>query len=248
VPEPKILLFDIETSPLLSHTWGRYEQNVIEVEREWFLLSVAWKWLGEKKIHVRTLADYPGYAKNKECDKQLAREIHRLLDQADIVVGHNLDHFDIKNSQARFAIHGFKPPRPFKTIDTLKLARKHFAFSSNRLDDLGKQLGVGRKIPNTGKHLWLGVMAGDPRCHKQMAAYNAQDVALLERVYLKLRAWSTNHPNLSFFTRADTCPICRSDELHRDGYRYLRTGKRQQFECESCGHRFTDGKLLKDVA
>ena len=30
----RILLFDIETSPLISYTWGIWEQDVIEVKEE----------------------------------------------------------------------------------------------------------------------------------------------------------------------------------------------------------------------
>jgi DNA polymerase elongation subunit (family B) len=248
VPEPKILLFDIETAPSLGWVWGKWQTDVIEFDKDWHLLSFAWKWLDEKKINVLALPDFPGYDRNRECDKKLVTELWKLLSEADVVVGHNIDKFDIRKANARFVIHGLKPPSPYKTVDTLKLSRSKFKYDSNRLDDLGRYLGVGRKLPNTGKSLWLGCMSGDKRSWAMMRRYNAQDVALLERVYLKLRAWSTTHPNLSFFTRADSCPVCQSDELHRDGYRYLRTGKRQQFECESCGHRFTDGKLIKDVA
>ncbi len=246
--EPRILLFDIETSPLLSHTWGRYEQNVIEVEREWFMLSFAYKFLDEKKITVCALPDYRGYKTDKTCDKLLVTDLWKLFDQADILVGHNLDHFDVKKAQARFAIHGLKPPSPFKTVDTLKIARKAFAFSSNRLDHLGQQLDVGRKLPNTGKSLWLGCMSGDERSWTMMRRYNAQDVALLERVYLKLRAWSTTHPDLTLFTRKDACPVCESAELMRTGWNYTRTGKRQRATCRKCGHRFTYGKLIREAA
>lgn len=247
MPEPKILLFDIETSPLLSHTWGRYEQNVIEVEREWFMLSFAYKWLGDKKITVCALPDYPGYEKNKVCDKKLVTALWELFDSADVLVGHNLDRFDLKKSNTRFVIHGLKPPSPSKTIDTLKIARK-LAFSSNRLDDLGKQLGVGRKLPHTGKHLWFGCMGGDDRSWTTMRRYNSQDVALLERVYLKLRAWAPTHPDLTLFTREDACPVCQSAELVRHGWNYTKTGKRQRATCKGCGHRFTTGKLIREAA
>jgi hypothetical protein len=248
VPEPKILLFDIETSPLLSHTWGRYEQNVIEVEREWFMLSHAHKWLDEKKTTVYALPDFPGYDKNKTCDKRLVNELWTLFNQADVLIGHNLDHFDVKKAQARFAIHGLKPPSPFKTIDTLKIARKAFAFSSNRLDHLGQQLDVGRKLPNTGKSLWLGCMSGDERSWAMMKRYNAQDVALLERVYLKLRAWSSTHPNLTLFTRGDACPVCQGTKLVQSGFAYVASGKKQRMTCQGCGHRFSAGKIIKDAA
>jgi len=120
-----------------------------------------------------------------------------------------------------------------------------FSLNSNRLDALGQFLGVGRKLAHTGKHLWLSVMAGDLKAHKKLKEYNIRDVELLERVYLKLRAWSPTHPNLNFFTRADACPVCQSNKLRHEGHRYTMTGKRQGFKCKGCGHRFYAGPLIK---
>lgn len=245
----RILIYDIENSPTLGHVWQLWEANVVATEREWFCLSFAYKWLGEKQITVKALPDYPRYKTSKEDDKFLMQDLWKLLDEADIVVAHNGKKFDIKKSNARFLAHGMKPPSPYKVVDTLEIARRHFACSSNKLDALGKYLGVGRKLPNTGIHLWLSCIAGDPKAWALMKRYNAQDVALLERVYLKLRPWSTSHPNLSFYSRAHNCPVCQSDELSNDGFAYTRTTKKQRKVCCDCGHRFVDaasGVLLKD--
>ena len=209
------------------------------------MLSFAYKWLGEKKIHVHSLNDYTGYKLHRESDKLLVIDLWELLDHADIAVGHNADRFDLRKSNARFIAHGLAPPSPYKSIDTLKIARKHFKFDSNRLDDLGAYLGVGRKLPHTGKHLWLGCMNGDAKAWRTMRRYNAQDVALLERVYLKLRPWSSSHPNLNLYTRASACQVCQSPQIIRNGRRVLRSGYRQQFRCQSCGHQFYDGPIMR---
>ena len=42
------------------------------------------------------------------------------------------------------------PPSPYKTIDTLKIARKYFGFNSSKLDDLGRVLGAGEKVRHGG--------------------------------------------------------------------------------------------------
>jgi hypothetical protein len=44
------------------------------------------------------------------------------MDEADIICAHNGDAFDIKKINSRLITNGFKPPSPFKTIDTLKAA------------------------------------------------------------------------------------------------------------------------------
>src|SRR3990167_3818406 len=49
-PAPKILLFDIETTPNLAYVWGKYEQDVIQYKSEWYMLSWSAKWLGGPKI------------------------------------------------------------------------------------------------------------------------------------------------------------------------------------------------------
>ena len=47
----KVLLIDIETVPHKVYTWGKYDQNVIAFIEYSSLLSVAWKWHGEKKVY-----------------------------------------------------------------------------------------------------------------------------------------------------------------------------------------------------
>ena len=49
---PKILVIDIETSPLESWTWGIWDQNVSleQIKTEWTILSFAAKWLGKRPI------------------------------------------------------------------------------------------------------------------------------------------------------------------------------------------------------
>lgn len=244
MPEPRILLFDTENAPNLGYVWGKWEQNVIDFRQNWYFLSFAYRWLGEKKTTVCALPDYPRYDAAKECDKALVKDLWRVLDEADICVAHNGDRFDLRKANARFVVHGLPPPSPHKSVDTLKLARKHFQFDSNKLDDLGQYLGVGRKLPNTGKHLWFGCMQGDPKAWGVMRRYNAQDVELLERIYLKLRPWASNHPNLSFYTGCG-CPVCQSKRLEKSGWNYARTGKRQRMLCLGCGHRFSTGGLIR---
>jgi hypothetical protein len=245
----KILLLDIETAPNLSWIWARYEQDTLEVHTPWYILCFAYKWFGQKQIYTKALPDYPTYKKDKEDDRQLVTDLHALLDQADAVIGHNANRFDIKKSNARFISHNLLPPSPYQIIDTLSIARKAARFDSNKLDHLGEYLGFGRKLQTTGKHLWLACMRGDKAAWKQMREYNAQDIVLLERCYLRLRPWVTNnHPRFTWFTRNDGCPVCQSPKIESKGWRYTATGKRQRYVCNGCGHRFDAGKLIKNEA
>lgn len=227
----KILLNDIETSPNLAYVWGKYEQNVIEFETQWYMLSFSARWLGGKHI-TRGLIDYSGYKKDKENDRKLVTELWGLFNEAEIIIGHNLDNFDIKKSNARFTYHKLTPPAPYKTVDTLKVARKHFAFNSNRLNDLADYLNIGRKIETGGFKLWLGCMSGDKKSWENMKRYNRNDVILLERVYKRLLPWMTSHP---YFTDGLTCPKCDSIHIQFRGYTKTITSKFKRFQCQSCG-------------
>lgn len=244
----KILLFDIETSPLISYTWGIWEQDVIEVKEEWFILCFAYKWLGEKTTHIVALPDFKEYKKSKKDDKALVEELWKLFDKAEVIIAHNGDSFDIKKSNARFIFHGLEPPSTYKTVDTLKIARRHFKFDSNKLDALGQYLKLGRKLPHTGKHLWFGCMDGDPASWKLMKAYNIQDVILLEKVYYKLRGWDTSSQvNMNLILGSiQNCPRCGSDQIIKSGFKYTATTTYQTYKCLNCGRRPQGEKIDRD--
>lgn len=236
----KILFLDIETTPLRGYTWGMWEENVIEVDQDWFILSFSAQW-DNGPIKVYALPDYKGYTKNKSKDLYLIEELYKLLNEADIVVAHNGDRFDIKKINARFAYWGFIPPSPYKTVDTLKIARRYFAFSSNKLDDIARYLGIGRKLPTEGKHTWLGCMNGDPKSWATMKKYNKHDVWLLKQVYESIQGYATNHPRVG---RTDRCPNCDGN-LQARGFNITRTGRKQRYQCIICG-AWTQGQLIKE--
>lgn len=241
----KILLFDIESMANKAFVWGKYEQNVIEYEREFYLLCFAFKWLGESKTNAYSLPDFSMYKKDKYNDKELVKALWDLFNEADIIIAHNGDQFDIRMANARFAFHGLPPPSPYKTVDTKKIAKRYFRFNSNKLDDLGNYFGLGRKIDTGGFELWLGCVNNDPIAWYKMVKYNKQDVVLLEKVYLKLLPWITNHPNRNLYEATScNCPNCGSSKMGMQGRKMTRTGLRQQWRCKECG-AWATGEVIK---
>ena len=237
----RILFYDIETSPLLGYTWGKYEQDVIEFERDFNIMSFAWKWADEKVVHVLALPDFKTYQKDKFDDKELVKELWKLMNEAEIIIGHNSDSFDNKKVNSRFVVHNLLPPTPYKTVDTLKVARKYFKFSSNKLDDLGNTLGLGRKISHTGFKLWKDCLNGDTKAWILMKRYNKQDVVLLEKVYEELKPWINNHPRVAGLFN---CPNCGGN-LQARGFNYTRSGRKQRYQCTKCAAWTSQGKLEK---
>lgn len=241
---PRILLFDLETAPSLGWVWAKWETNVIDFEQDWYLLCFAAKWLGGK-METYALPDYRGYKKNPENDRQLVEALWKLFDEADILIAHNGDRFDIRKANARFAYYKLPPPSPYKTVDTLKVARRYFDFTSNKLDDLGHYLGYGRKLPHTGFHLWKGCMTGDKKSWDLMKRYNRRDVDLLEQIYLHFRPWVKTHANLGMYSGDIVCPKCGSKNLQRRGYSINLTTKYQRFQCQNCGGWSRDNNNLQ---
>lgn len=202
------------------------------------MLCFSWKVLGERKIHTHSLREYPHYQRDRENDFRLIKDLHKIFDEADILVAHNGDRFDQRKTYAKFIQHGMRPPAPVKSVDTLKIARKHFLFESNKLNDLGQYLKVGKKIPTTGFDLWKRCMAGEDKAWEIMERYNRRDVELLEQVYLKLRPYTSIHPNLETYQENGCCPACASIAIERRGQQVNRTRKYQRYQCTDCGHWF----------
>lgn len=240
----KVLLYDLETSPIVGYTWTTWETNVIKVIRDRQIISFAWKWLGEKKTRVLALPDFPAYKKDKTDNRALIVALHKLFAEADITVGHNVKKFDDRRSMTDFIKHKLPPPPPHKQVDTLEFARSKFDFTSNKLDDLGQMLGLGRKVKHPGFEMWEGCLSGDRKSWALMKKYNAGDVDLLERVYLRLRPYMMRHPDMNALDGASACPVCKSKNLRARGWSISTHGKRPRFSCRDCG-KWCAGAFVK---
>jgi RNase_H superfamily len=247
-PAPRIALIDIETAPILAYVWQMHETDVLSVVKPTTLLSFAYKWLDKPKIHYRGLPEYPGYEKEKipvRDDAALTKDLWGVFNEADILIGHNAAAFDVKKTNARFLVHGLKPPKPYQTFDTLLAARKHFKCDSSRLDFLAKLLGIGAKLPHQGFALWEGCMEKSPEAWATMKKYNIHDVALLEPVYQKILPWATSHPNITIYTQEVGCHNCGSKDVKREGIFTSIARQYKQYRCNSCGHTFRKATCLK---
>lgn len=242
----RILHIDIETMANLAWVWGKYEQNVIAFEQESFLLSVSWKWHGEKEVYFKCLADFKGYKPRTTDDKALTKFIaEELFENADIIVAHNGISFDMKVIYGRMFKHGIKPPTPAKFFDTKVAAKKHFRMNSNKLDDIGEFTGLGRKVKHEGWDMWMGCYNGEKKHWDLMKKYNKQDVLLMERIYTAMLPYMTQHPNvLMYSSQGFGCRLCGSKKLVKAKRRYTTSGYRQQYQCKDCGGYTTDKKTF----
>lgn len=231
--EPKILMIDIETAPNVAFVWGLFNQNIginqmVEAGRT---LCFAAKWYGKKG-----LAFSSEWGDGREDMVQTAWD---LFDEADIICHYNGTKFDVPTLNKEFVLEGLMPPSPFRQIDLLPVVRRQFRFTSNKLDYVSQQLGIGKKTSHQGFGLWVEVLNGVPKALKHMEKYNKQDVVLLEELYETLLPWLQRTPNLGVYTGGDahSCIRCNADNSHliKRGYVYLQAGKYQRYCCASCG-------------
>jgi len=226
---PRILLYDLETKPNLAYCWAKYEQDVIAFEKEWELLSFAYKWFGEKS--VRFLG-----RNTVKSEKSLVLKLWHLLNKADIVIAHNGNSFDNKKAFAKFIEYNIRPPSKFHSIDTKLIARRYFKFNSNSLKDIANTLKLKAKIDPGGFELWQGCMRGCKRSWAKMERYNKRDVEVLEQIYLRVRPFITNHPHIGLFSdRPTSCPNCGSEKIQSRGYAHTRTSQYTRYQCCNCG-------------
>lgn len=243
---PKILIVDIETSPLRAYVWSRWKQNIYldQTIAEWFMICWAAKWVGEENVISGKLISAEIL---REDDKRITQDLWVLLDQADIVIAHNGKKFDIPKMNSRFILNNLPPTSPYKQIDTKEVAAKQFGFSSNKLDALATYFGIENK-DDTDFELWVRCLNGEQEAIDYMSKYCDKDVLILERVYIKLRPWIKNHPNVGLYTNANTpiCPHCGSSHLeenHKD-FTYTPTNKYKTMRCLDCGAISRVGKSI----
>lgn len=237
IEPPKILLFDIETTPMEVYVWGLIGNKYIQPDniiKDWNVLSWAAKWLCGAKVMSDIQTPEEAIARD---DIRVIKSIWQLFDEADVIIAHNGRAFDMKKLNARFIAHDLNPPSPYQAIDTLKEAKKNFAFSSNKLDYLG-QIMAGKKKLETNFQLWTDCLKGDKKQLKRMLTYNEEDVRLLEEVYLELRPWIKSHPNVALLQdgKANSCPTCGSDSLSEAGTYYTTQANQYlSLRCNDCG-------------
>lgn len=255
----KILLLDIETSPIMAYVWQTQVWKARighkQLLNNWFMLSWSAKWLGEDEVFSDSLSPIEAVSEN---DETILTSLWLLLDEANIVIGHNSSVFDIPNIQTRCVFHKLPPPSPYKQIDTLKVAQQQFGFTHNSLDALAKFFGIDGKT-ETDFQLWKDCIHGDAEALYKMEQYNRNDVIVLEKIYYFLRPYMRNHPNLDLYVDNDSpvCTTCGKNSLAPmpNKYFYTQAVRYPIYRCSSCGaisrakkgEPYTNKKLISSI-
>lgn len=236
--QPKILVFDIETSPIEAYVWGLYDQNIAlnQIKKDWNFLSWAAKWYGEPA--KKTM--YMDNSKSKDIhnDKKLVKGLSKLLSKADIIITQNGDKFDVKKFNARAAINKLPPVGGFRSTDVLKESRKVFGFTSQSLEYTSNVLNTKyKKLKHSkfpGMELWTEIDKGNKKAWKAMKEYCIHDVLSTEEKFQKIRGWIKTQNLANYFDDDKLRCHCGSTNLLFKGYTRTDTGKFKRWTCRTC--------------
>lgn len=246
----KILVFDIECSPITAYVWGRRDVNIglDQVKKEASIIAWGAKWLNDSPSKV--MYQDNRHTRNIEDDRKLLIPLWKLLDEADIVITYYGSAFDSPRLNARFMLHGWTPPKPYKHLDTYRIIKRTASFTSNKLAYLTDKLCT--KYKKSGHHkfpgmsLWTECLAGNIAAWDEMKKYNILDVLSTEELYNKIKAW-TPESMPSARARFDpelNCRVCAtSTKLWHKGYEVKKSGRYHRYQCQSCYAWTTGGKL-----
>jgi len=230
----KRLFFDIETSPNVGLFWSSgYKLNIpcTNIIKERAIICISYKWAGDDKIYSLTWD-------NKQNDKSMLEKFIPIANEADELVAHNGDRFDLPWIRTRCLFHRIPMFPSYTSIDTLIQSRARFRFNNNSLDYIANFLGLGGKLP-TGFDLWKKiVLNNDKKALNEMMVYCENDVILLEKVYNTMANYFPHktHYGPMLGEGKSSCPECGSSNLRFNRRTFTASGiERIQLECNDCG-------------
>lgn len=239
----KILFLDLETSPNLAYVWSLWDQRIgiNQLVSTTEVLCFGARWNDSKKVIFKSVHHH-----GKE---EMLAEMHKLLTEADVVIGWNSISFDTKHMMREFLQAGMLPPAPYKDLDLMRVVKSQFRMPSNKLDYVAQLLGVGAKVKHSGFDLWLQCMAGEKAAWKEMKEYQIQDVNLLVDLYAILKPWVKSGPNSALHDGVpDGCRNCSSTNLIRRGFAKTNTAVYQRYQCNDCGSWNRSGKAVASTS
>lgn len=235
----------MEISPSLAAVWGLWGQNINphNILNESEILSWAAKWHEEDDCYYSSLRMVGHTPAGK---KRMLKEIHDMLDEAEVVVTFNGDRFDLKILNQEFLMAGMAPPSPFKSVDLLKTMKKKFRFTSNKLSYLLKRFKLTSKVENAGMAMWFACMDKNHPDYDtmwdNMEEYNVGDVFSTEELHDFLLPWIPNYPNRNLYDGEGVCPKCGHDHVQSRGFHVTKALKYKRYQCMGCGDWLRAGK------
>ena len=220
--EPKILVFDIETTHL-KPDFGT-------------VLAIGYKWYGTGKTTVLSVMDYPGFKKDATDDRGLIAAFAEQLEQADIIVTYFGKGFDKPYLQSKMLEYGLGVFPNMAHVDLFFAVKSNMALSRKSLGNVGLYLKLkAGKTPLDGR-IWKRAMTGHEPSIKYIVKHCYSDVDLTSELYTRLRPLIRQHPRVKGI---NNCRACGGSKIQRRGYNVsVLRGPQYRIKCMNpvCGH------------
>ena len=245
---PRILYFDIETSPCLAYVWGCGKQfvGIKQLKKERKIISIGYMFEDDSKVKVlkMDITKHKIHRFDDNADKKMLIQFVKIYNSAHLVVAHNGRRFDRARIRARLVKYGLPDLDTSIPFDDSYTMTKEIDFTSHKLDHLGRYLETGQK-DQIDYSVWTKIMEGCKSALTEMCNYMKTDVIRLRAAYRRLKPYAKSKLNLSaFHNQAEMCPCCGSHSFRKDCIRYTNGGQYQSYKCKDCGKRFQDGRNL----
>ena len=237
----KVLVYDIETSRVKAKLWGTGKQYVghNNLKSETKIISIAWKWIGEDKVHS------VHWGVKEQDDKICLEKFLPEFNKASIIVGQNHKSFDNKIVKARAAKHRMFVNNFTTDVDIMRLAKSSFRLPSYSMAYMSKYFGLTLKQSHEGIHMWDMIEDGNlserKEYLKKMIDYNVGDIITTEELYMTLRPYfkHVTHLGVRDGLQKWVCPNSGNEDvvLHDTKITAAGTVQRILF-CESSNTQF----------
>lgn len=214
--KPKILFYDIETTPILAYIWRFGKQvvrsaQVCDKRNVNDIICITYCWNDGKPAKVL----HWGY---KEQDSsKVIKAFDKLIEKADITIGKNNKRFDEKHINMQRLLHNL-PPLPdwiLYSDDLESQLRRHFAFPSQGLDYISHLLGLGGKVSMKFSD-WVDIVEKRSKAsYDKMLKYGKKDIEDTRAIWDHCERHFTKTAAGAYLDRENpSCSSCGSQKLH----------------------------------
>jgi DNA polymerase elongation subunit (family B) len=239
--QPKVLIYDIETSKTIFELWwsGKQFVNGNSSLEDSKIVTISYKWLGSDEVGAVKWS-------KKKSDKKLIKKFLKVYNQADMVIGINNDRFDNKYINTRAAKYGLDVNLHVKSLDVQRECRRLFRLPSYSMKYLGRYFQLPQqKMKVHLEDIWEDIAHGTPKQAKKamnlLIEYNVVDILTTEQLYLKLKKYLKHPIHLGVLKGEGkiTCPACGSNNVKAKKTTWTSAGTVQIImECKEDGHTY----------
>lgn len=178
-------------------------------------------------------------------DVEIFEKAWELLNDADIVVGHNFKAFDMKVLNDGFMKHHMVLPKQPRIDDSFYMSKSNKRGLCHKLDYVSQRFFKTGKLNEINNDVHNAAMEGCPKALNIMCRYGNGDIDLTEDYFIRALPYSKSIPK-NIISPNDSCPVC-TKKLNQVTYTTVQgiTRTYNYARC-SCGSLLRDKGTLRD--